>query len=75
MEALKNFSIPFERSHKPKEDRTEGVRKFVGRDNKDGKKFGSRPGGFRKRFDRRLKEAAPKTENAIDKISLYNIWK
>jgi small subunit ribosomal protein S5 len=70
MEALKNFSIPFERSHKPKEDRTEGIRKFLGRDNKGGpRKFGSRPGGFRKPFADNA-EAAPKTENAIDKITL-----
>lgn len=69
MEALKNFSIPFERSHKPKEDRTEGVRKFLGRDNKPGgNKFGGRPGGFRKRFD--SKDDMPKSENPIDKISL-----
>ncbi len=67
MEALKNFSIPFERSHKPKEDRAEGVRKFVG--GRDGaRKFGSRPGGFRKPFENR--DAAPKTENAIDKITI-----
>jgi small subunit ribosomal protein S5 len=68
MEALKEFSVPFERSHKPKEDRAEGVRKFVG--GRDGKKFGSRPGGFRKRFDNDSKEANPNTEKAIDKISL-----
>lgn len=71
MEAMKNFSIPFERSHKPKEDRTEGIRKFLGRDNRDGKgggKFGGRPGGFRKPFTPR--DEAPKTENPIDKISL-----
>lgn len=69
MEALKNFSIPFERSHKPKEDRAEGVRKFLGRDGgRDGKKFGGRPGGFRKPFAPR--DEAPKTENPIDKISL-----
>jgi small subunit ribosomal protein S5 len=72
MEALKEFSIPFERSHKPKEDRTEGVRKFLGRDGKaGGNKFGGRPGGFRKKFvDRDTKEANPNTEKAIDKISL-----
>ncbi len=63
MEALKEFSIPFERSHKPREERTENVRKFVG-----GKKFGSRPGGFKKRFEN--KDEAPKQENPIDKISL-----
>jgi small subunit ribosomal protein S5 len=70
MEALKSFSIPFERSHKPKEDRTEGVRKFVGgRDG--GKRFGGRPGGFRKKFvDKDTPAANPNTENAIDKISL-----
>ncbi len=66
MEALKEFSIPFERSHKPKEDRTEGVRKFLGRG--DGKKFGGRPGGFRKKFE--SKDDMPKSENPIDKISL-----
>lgn len=69
MEALRNFSIPFERSHKPKEDRTEGVRKFLGR---DGRKFGGRAngsGGFRKRFENKTDEA-PKTENQIDKITL-----
>ena len=69
MEALKNFSIPFERSHKPAPDRTEGVRKFLGRDGKPGgNRFGGRPGGFKKRFDNA--EPTPKVENAIDKISL-----
>ena len=67
MEALKNFSIPFERAHKPREERTENVRKFVGgRD--AGKRFGGRPGGFKKRFEN--KDEAPKSENPIDKISL-----
>jgi small subunit ribosomal protein S5 len=69
MEALSAFSIPFERSHKPKEDRTEGVRKFVGRgDRGDGKKFGGRPGGFRKPFVKR--DDTPRAENKIDKITL-----
>lgn len=66
MEALRPFAIPFERSHKPKEDRTEGVRKFLGRG--DGKKFGGRPGGFKKRFEN--KDETPKSENPIDKITL-----
>jgi hypothetical protein len=79
MEALKNFSIPFERSHKPKEDKTDGVRKFLGRDGKPGgrfggrdggSKFGGRPGGFRKPFGAQTADAAPKAENAIDKITL-----
>ncbi len=66
---MKNFSIPFERSHKPKEDRTEGVRKFLGRDGKPGgNRFGGRPGGFRKKFD--TKDETPKSENPIDKISI-----
>lgn len=69
MEALKNFSIPFERSHKPREERTEGVRKFLGRGKTDGKKFGGRPNsGFRKNFDN--KEVTPKAENPIDKITI-----
>lgn len=69
MEALKEFSIPFERAHKPREDRTENVRKFVG--GRDGKRFGGRPGGFKKRFDNKGEgETAPKQENPIDKISL-----
>lgn len=69
MEALKNFGIPFERSHKPKEDRAEGVRKFVG--GRDGKRFGGRAngsGGFRKKFVN--KDEAPKSENPIDKITI-----
>lgn len=73
MEALKNFGVPFERSHKPKEDRTEGVRKFVGgRDNKggrDGKGFPPRGSG-RGNFRKTTETVAPKTENPIDKISI-----
>ena len=75
MEALKTFSIPFERSHKPKEERTEGVRKFVGgRDNKaGGNRFGGAPrgagrGGFRKNST--PVENSAVLENPIDKISL-----
>jgi small subunit ribosomal protein S5 len=65
MEALKNFSIPFERSHKPREDRTEGVRKFLGRAPRDGKKFGGRP--MRKDFS---KTDLPTSEKPIDKITV-----
>jgi small subunit ribosomal protein S5 len=61
MEALRTFSIPFERSHKPKEDRTEGVKKFLG--NRGDKK--GRP-NFRRRFT----DEKPKGENAIDKITV-----
>lgn len=74
MEALRTFSIPFERSHKPKEERTESVRKFVGgRDNKAGSRFGGAPrgagrGGFRKNST--PVENAAVIENPIDNISL-----
>lgn len=71
IEALQAFSIPFERSHKPKEDKTEGIRKFVGRgerregdNNRDGN-FKGRP-NFRKRFT----DDKPKAENPIDKITV-----
>jgi small subunit ribosomal protein S5 len=71
MEALKDFSVPFERSHKPKEERTDEPRKFPGgRDDK--RKFGGRPNNFRKNFagNPDSKEVQPKVENAIDKISI-----
>jgi small subunit ribosomal protein S5 len=64
MEALANFSIPFERSHKPREAKTEGIRKFVGgRDNK----FGG-PRKFAPRAPRT--EEKPMAENPMDKITL-----
>ena len=69
MAALENFSIPFERAHKPREANTEGVRKFVGGrpDRGDGqKRFGGRP-TFRRDAPQVTKEVQ---ENKIDKISI-----
>lgn len=67
IEALQAFSIPFERSHKPKEERTEGIKKFLGKrdDKRDGANGRPRP-AFRKRFV----DDKPKAENAIDKITV-----
>jgi small subunit ribosomal protein S5 len=76
MEALKAFSIPFERSHKPKEERTEGVRKFLGnRDRRDGQAGGAGDrngagGRPRPNFRKRFTDDKPKGENQIDKISI-----
>ncbi len=70
MAALENFSIPFERAHKPREAATEGIRKFVGGRNDRGegqKRFGSRPNTFRRNTPVVSKEVE---ENKIDKISL-----
>ena len=67
MEALKAFSIPFERSHKPKEERTEGVRKFLGKGGQGGDRRDSRP---RPNFRKRFVDDKPKAENAIDKITV-----
>lgn len=70
IEALKAFSVPFERSHKPKEERTEGVRKFLGnRDRRDG---GNDRGNGRPRpaFRKRFSDDKPKSENPIDKITV-----
>lgn len=67
IEALQEFSIPFERSHKPKEERTEGVRKFLG---KGGDRDGNRDGRPRPNFRKRFTDDKPKGENQIDKISI-----
>ncbi len=73
MAALEHFSIPFERSHKPKDPQTDSVRKFVGgrdgnRGPRDGGKFGSRPNNFRREAPAAPSKAVE--ENKIDKISL-----
>jgi small subunit ribosomal protein S5 len=68
MEALKTFGIPFERSHKPKEERTEGVRKFLGNRREGGNDRGN--GRPRPNFRKRFSDDKPKSENAIDKITV-----